>query len=144
MSNYGFKKTTENVICRLQNFQTAVLFDPQLPLYRQAADMIFNSGLCALTAGLAAPLVAAGMGTVFGGGAAVLGSATGIAVITTLFGAAGGGLVGYKMKRRIGGLEEFRFVPITMGESLHLAIAVSGNSAIIFRIQYIIFRLDWD
>ena len=84
-------------------------------------------GICALTAGLAAPLVAAGVGTTgLSGGAAVLGSATGIAVITTLFGAAGGGLMGYKMKRRIGGLEEFRFVPITMGESLHLAIAVSG------------------
>ena len=93
-----------------------------------SAATVAGAGLCALTAGLAAPLVAAGVGTVFGGGAAVLGSATGIAVITTLFGAAGGGLVGYKMKRRIGGLEEFRFVPITMGESLHLAIAVSGKN----------------
>jgi hypothetical protein len=71
-----------------------------------------------LTAGLTAPFVVAGVGTLFG--TAVVGSAAGIAVFTTIFGAAGAGLAGYKMNRRVGGLEEFRFVPIRMGDSLHL------------------------
>ncbi len=53
---------------------------------------VFSSGV---TGGLAAPLVAAGAGAVLGvGGAAVLGSATGIAIMASLFGAAGAGLTG--------------------------------------------------
>jgi len=91
-----------------------------------SAATVAGAGLCAFTAGLAAPLVAAGVGSLIGGAGTVIGSATGIAIITSIFGAAGGGLAGYKMKRRIGGLEEFRFVPIRMGDSLHLAIAISG------------------
>ena len=65
----------------------------------------------------------AGVGTLFG--TAAVGSAAGIAIITTLFGAAGAGLAGYKMKRRVGGLEEFRFVPIRMGNSLHLRLSIA-------------------
>jgi len=83
-----------------------------------------GAAIAALTGGLAAPLVASGVGALFG--TAAVGTATGIAVITTLFGAAGAGLAGYKMKRRVGGLEEFRFTPIRMGDSLHLTIAISG------------------
>ena len=93
-------------------------------IFAISAATVAGAGLCAFTAGLAAPWVAAGLGTVIGGGATVIGSATGIAIITSIFGAAGGGLVGYKMKRRIGKLEEFRFVPIRMGDSLHLAIGM--------------------
>ncbi len=53
---------------------------------------VFSSGV---TGGLAAPLVAAGAGAVLGaGGAAVLGSVTGIAIMASLFGAAGAGLAG--------------------------------------------------
>ena len=48
-----------------------------------------------MTGGLAAPLVATGVGAVIGGGsAAVLGSTAGIALITSIFGAAGAGLTG--------------------------------------------------
>lgn len=84
---------------------------------------IAGAGLTALTAGLAAPLVAAGIGTVFGAGAvAGLSSAATVAIVTTVFGAAGGGLAGYKMKKRVGGLEEFRFEKIREKNSLHLAI----------------------
>uniref|UniRef100_A0A7N6BMA4 Transmembrane and coiled-coil domains 4 n=1 Tax=Anabas testudineus TaxID=64144 RepID=A0A7N6BMA4_ANATE len=80
-----------------------------------------------VTGGLAAPLVAAGASAVLGaGGAAVLGSATGIAIMASLFGAAGAGLTGYKMKKCVGAIEEFQFLPLNSGKHLHLTIAVTG------------------
>ena len=80
-----------------------------------------------LTGGLAAPLVAAGAGAVIGGaGAAVLGSAAGVAVISSIMGLAGAGLTGYKMKKRLGEIEEFAFEELSKGRELHLTIAVSG------------------
>ncbi|XP_045913388.1 transmembrane and coiled-coil domain-containing protein 4 [Micropterus dolomieu] len=80
-----------------------------------------------VTGGLAAPLVAAGASAVLGaGGAAALGSATGIAIMASLFGAAGAGLTGYKMKKCVGAIEEFEFLPLRSGKHLHLTIAVTG------------------
>ncbi|XP_008289637.1 transmembrane and coiled-coil domain-containing protein 4 [Stegastes partitus] len=80
-----------------------------------------------VTGGLAAPLLAAGAGAVLGaGGAAALGSATGIAIMASLFGAAGAGLTGYKMNKCIGAIEEFEFLPLSSGKHLHLTIAVTG------------------
>ncbi|XP_067422986.1 transmembrane and coiled-coil domain-containing protein 4 isoform X2 [Emydura macquarii macquarii] len=80
-----------------------------------------------LTGGLAAPLVAAGAATIIGSaGAAALGSTAGIAVMTSLFGAAGAGLTGYKMKKRMGAIEEFEFLPLTEGKQLHITIAITG------------------
>ncbi|XP_075882682.1 transmembrane and coiled-coil domain-containing protein 4 isoform X2 [Nelusetta ayraudi] len=80
-----------------------------------------------VTGGLAAPLVAAGAGAVLGaGGAAALGSATGIAIMASLFGAAGAGLTGYKMKKCVGAIEEFEFLPLSTGKHLHLTVAVTG------------------
>lgn len=80
-----------------------------------------------VTGGLAAPLVAAGAATIIGSaGAAALGSVAGIAVMTSLFGAAGAGLTGYKMKKRVGAIEEFMFLPLTEGRRLHITIAITG------------------
>ncbi|XP_033943629.1 transmembrane and coiled-coil domain-containing protein 4 [Pseudochaenichthys georgianus] len=80
-----------------------------------------------VTGGLAAPLVAVGAGAVLGaGGAAALGSATGIAIMASLFGAAGAGLTGYKMSKCVGAIEEFEFLPLRSGKQLHLTIAVTG------------------
>ncbi|XP_071623489.1 transmembrane and coiled-coil domain-containing protein 4 isoform X1 [Heliangelus exortis] len=80
-----------------------------------------------LTGGLAAPLVAAGAAAVIGSaGAAALGSTAGIAVMASLFGAAGAGLTGYKMKKRVGAIEEFEFLPLTEGKQLHITIAITG------------------
>ncbi|XP_065552728.1 transmembrane and coiled-coil domain-containing protein 4 isoform X4 [Lathamus discolor] len=80
-----------------------------------------------LTGGLAAPVVAAGAATVIGSaGAAALGSTAGIAVMASLFGAAGAGLTGYKMKKRVGAIEEFEFLPLTEGKQLHITIAITG------------------
>ncbi|KAM8927882.1 transmembrane and coiled-coil domain-containing protein 4 [Pelodytes ibericus] len=80
-----------------------------------------------LTGGLAAPFVAAGAATIIGSaGAAALGSTAGIAIMASLFGAAGAGLTGYKMKKRVGAIEEFEFLPLTGGRQLHISIAVTG------------------
>uniref|UniRef100_H2YRX6 Transmembrane and coiled-coil domain-containing protein 4 n=1 Tax=Ciona savignyi TaxID=51511 RepID=H2YRX6_CIOSA len=86
-----------------------------------------GGALIGLTGGLAAPLVAAGAGAIIGGtSAAALGSVAGIAVITSLFGAAGAGLTGYKMKRRVGGIDQFLFKPLTISHQLSVTIAISG------------------
>ena len=86
-----------------------------------------GGAIIGLTGGLAAPFVAAGAGAIIGGaGAAILGSTAGIAVIGSLFGVAGAGLTGYKMKKRVGGIEEFGFEMLTAGRDLHLTIAISG------------------
>lgn len=62
------------------------------------------------------------------GGAAAAGIATtaGAAVLGSLFGVAGAGLAGYKMKRRVGAIEEFAVETLSNGRNLHVAVAVSG------------------
>ncbi|KAK9762927.1 hypothetical protein K7432_010842 [Basidiobolus ranarum] len=85
-----------------------------------------------LTGGLAAPLVAAGFGALGLGSVAMLASTTGVAVITSLFGIAGGGLTGYKVTRRMRNLREFYFKPISVTDqepsipSLSATIVISG------------------
>ncbi|KAK8752663.1 hypothetical protein OTU49_006707, partial [Cherax quadricarinatus] len=80
-----------------------------------------------LTGGLAAPFIGAGLGTIIGaGGAAALSSTAGVAVVGSMFGAAGAGLTGFKMKKRVGDIEEFAFDYLTYGNHLHITIAISG------------------
>lgn len=80
-----------------------------------------------MTGGLAAPLIATGVGAIIGtAGGAALGSVAGVAVIGSLFGVAGAGLTGYKMKKRVGGVEEFEFDVLSEGDQMHLTIAISG------------------
>lgn len=88
----------------------------------------FKGGLLiGLTGGLAAPLVAAGVGTAFGTSAAItLSTTAGVYAIGTLFAAGGAGLTGYHMKRRVGKLEEFFFVRLSQHDDLAVTIAVGG------------------
>ncbi|KAH8933724.1 hypothetical protein BDL97_18G045000 [Sphagnum fallax] len=104
------------------------------------AAAVTGGTLLAITGGLAAPALAAAMATIgtavpaLGAGglatvAALTGTTMGSVAVAASFGAAGAGLTGYKMARRIGGVEEFLFVPI--GENhqqgrLAVAIMVSG------------------
>lgn len=70
-----------------------------------------GGALIGVTGGLAAPLIGAGLGSMVGGSAllAALGSTAGTAIVASLFGAAGAGLTGYKMHKRVGEIEEFAF-----------------------------------
>ncbi|XP_064423925.1 transmembrane and coiled-coil domain-containing protein 4 isoform X2 [Latimeria chalumnae] len=38
----------------------------------------------------------------------------------------GGTLIGYKMKKRVGAIEEFEFLPLTEGKQMHITIAITG------------------
>eukprot|EP00051_Salpingoeca_urceolata_P016393 m.216933 g.216933 ORF g.216933 m.216933 type:complete len:775 (-) comp18663_c2_seq1:39-2363(-) len=83
--------------------------------------------LIGVTGGLAAPLVAVGAGVVLGTGAAVtLGSTIGIYAIGALFGAAGLGVAGYKMKRRVGKLQQFEFEPLNDEGHMTVTLCVTG------------------
>lgn len=84
--------------------------------------------LIGLTGGLAAPLVAASAGMLIGGGTAVAGLATtaGAAVLGTTMGVAGAGFTGYKMKKRVGAIEEFTVETLCDGVSLSCTLVVSG------------------
>lgn len=46
--------------------------------------------------------------------------------MASLFGAAGAGLTGYKMNKRVGAIEEFEFLPLSPGKHLHVTVAVTG------------------
>ncbi|KAK0175661.1 hypothetical protein PV327_009393 [Microctonus hyperodae] len=92
---------------------------------------IAGGTLIGLTGGLAAPFIGIGVGTILGGAsAAALTSTAGVAIIGSMFGAAGAGLTGYKMHKRVGELEEFEFIPLTQfsesDQQLHIAIAITG------------------
>ncbi|KAJ2161341.1 Transmembrane and coiled-coil domain-containing protein 4 [Coemansia sp. RSA 552] len=95
--------------------------------------------LVGVTAGLAAPLLAAGLGTVGLGGLGFLATTGGAAMVGSLFGVAGGGLIGQRFSTRMRGLREFYFTQLplatsssssssstTSKHSLHASIFVPG------------------
>jgi hypothetical protein len=89
--------------------------------------------LFALTGGLAAPGIAAGLAAVAGGSAVAVGVTTVLssaAAVSTIFGVGGAGLASYKMHRRTKGLTEFDFQKEGMSKSneaeLFSTICISG------------------
>eukprot|EP00978_Attheya_sp_CCMP212_P012252 scaffold30465_cov51-Attheya_sp.AAC.4 len=64
--------------------------------------------LLAVTGGMAAPAIAAGVAALGLGTTAAVITLTSHAVLVAMFGLGGGGLAAYKMKRRTDGLKEFR------------------------------------
>ncbi len=102
---------------------------------------VAGAGLLAVTGGLAAPFLAAGIGTVLGGvglaGTAVsglLGALAGSSVlIGGLFGAYGGTMTGKIMDKYAKAVEDFRFLPVSKDKEkweeqhkLRVAIGISG------------------
>ncbi|CBZ52377.1 hypothetical protein NCLIV_021650 [Neospora caninum Liverpool] len=96
-----------------------------------AGAAIGGGFLVALTAGLAAPGIVAGIASLGVGGASVsafLASAGGMAAIVSLFGAGGAGLTGWKYSRRIANIKVFEFDMLNgkTPSSLGVTVCVSG------------------
>ncbi len=53
------------------------------------------------------------------------GSVAGAAVVGSLFGAAGAGVSGYKMNKRVGDVEEFLFLRLPPGEGSRLSVTIA-------------------
>ena len=99
---------------------------------------VVGATLFALTGGLAAPGIAAGLAAVAGGSAAAVGVTTALsstAALSTIFGVGGAGLAGYKMHRRTKGLTEFDFQKEGMSKSneaeLFSTVCISGACGLI-------------
>ncbi|KAG8073125.1 hypothetical protein GUJ93_ZPchr0006g42744 [Zizania palustris] len=108
------------------------------------AAALTGGALLAITGGLAAPAIAAGFGALaptlgtlvpvigasgFAAMATAAGSVAGSVAVAASFGAAGAGLTGSKMARRIGSVKEFEFKPIGENHNqgrLAVGILVSG------------------
>jgi len=83
----------------------------------------------AVTGGLAAPAIAAGIATISSTAAtsAAFATLTSTTAITSIFGFGGGGLAAYKMQRRTKGLTEFNFQKESKGRAeLFSTICISG------------------
>lgn len=91
-----------------------------------------GAGIIGLTGGLAAPLVLPALASL--SGVALFASSGGIVLAAALFGIGGGGLAGYRVSRRLRGLESFEFKEVDTQArlagmsipSLHATICVSG------------------
>ncbi|XVE82527.1 hypothetical protein DITRI_Ditri16bG0012100 [Diplodiscus trichospermus] len=108
------------------------------------AAALTGGTLMAITGGLAAPAIAAGFGALaptlgtlipvigasgFAAAASAAGTVAGSVAVAASFGAAGAGLTGTKMARRIGSVDEFEFVSIGDNSNqgrLAVEILVSG------------------
>ncbi|CAM0870962.1 unnamed protein product [Alopecurus aequalis] len=117
------------------------------------AAALTGGALLALTGGLAAPAIAAGFGALaptlgtiipvigasgFAAMATAAGSVAGSVAVAASFGAAGAGLSGTKMARRIGSVKEFEFKPI--GENHNqgrLAVGIFVSGFVFYEEDYI-------
>eukprot|EP01134_Creolimax_fragrantissima_P008295 CFRG8295T1 len=110
-----FQETPEEIAAREEKEKSS-----KWKKYAAVTGAAVGGGLViGLTAGLAAPFIAAGAGVLFGASAtAFLASAGGLVLITTLFGGAGATLTGRAMSNRKGSLKEFDFMGLELEDSV--------------------------
>ena len=91
------------------------------------AGGVIGGAAIALTAGLAAPAIAAGIGAI---GLTTAGTflltTTGTATLYVLFGSAGAGFVGHKMNNLKSEISDFKFRRISQSTGLNVIIGISG------------------
>lgn len=95
-----------------------------------SAAGISGGVLVGLTGGLAAPLILAGLSSVSAGlgiALSVGASASASAIVGSLFGVAGMSLTGLRMKRRVAGVSEFRFIKHPVPDDLDESIQGSSD-----------------
>ena len=104
-----------------------------------------GGALLFVTAGLAAPMVAAAVGAVGAGGA--LTAVGGTAFVSTLFGVGGAGLGGFTAAKRTRGLSEFVFRPLMKGMKVPgepgYYVAPSDGSSLSAVETAVEWRLEW-
>ncbi|KAL7746827.1 hypothetical protein RI367_007873 [Sorochytrium milnesiophthora] len=96
-----------------------------------AAATVGGGIVLGLSAGLAAPLIGAGLGAAFTGigltgTTAFLSGTGGVALITTGATMAGSGIAGRKMANRTRGISEFTFLPVHEAKRTSVVITVGG------------------
>lgn len=85
--------------------------------------------LFAVTGGMAAPAIVAGIATIAGGtaiGVTAMAALSSAAAVTTIFGVGGGLLAANKMKRRVKGLTDFTLQRETEDNDLFVTIGITG------------------
>lgn len=82
------------------------------------AGFVVGGVALGVTGGLAAPLLAPLLVSASGGALAFLGTSGGIVLIGSLFGVAGGGLAGMRVKRRVEGIKMFSFDKVQVDTDL--------------------------
>ncbi|KAK0551962.1 hypothetical protein OC845_001935 [Tilletia horrida] len=80
-----------------------------------------------LTGGLAAPLIAPALAGLTG--VAFLGSAGGVLALGTLLGLGGGGLAGYRVRRRLQGIDSFTFIEVGESANIKKELEEGGTSS---------------
>lgn len=116
-SSSSSSKNTTDALEKVQSSNTSTW--SKMKKFGQIAGAVtLGTTALILTAGVAAPAVAGGIGAVAAGlgvgGATAglvtfLGSSGGIVVLTSVLGTAGGGITGFKMKKRLDEVDDFEF-----------------------------------
>jgi hypothetical protein len=99
-----------------------------------AAAAVSGGTIIGLSAGIAAPIIGAGLGTALtamhvAGASAFLTSTTASAIITSGAVISGTGYAGYKMAKRTRDVEVFTFIPIQSNDRKNVIISIAGWAA---------------
>jgi len=82
------------------------------------AGVTLSASACALSAGVAAPVVVPAVLSAIGlgGAAAMLAGSGGVTLMASIFGLAGAGMAQFRLKRRFADIKDFNFIPLLKKE----------------------------